>query len=65
MWEQENKKKHQVKIEELIEMNGFVYLSTPRRNKRGGGTAIVANMHKFYLSKLNMKIPRRVEAVWG
>ena len=66
IWEQENKKKHQQKIEELIELNGLEYISTPRKKgKRGGVTAIIANLHKFNLSKLNVKVPRKVEAVWG
>ena len=66
VWEQISSKKHQRKIEELLEMKGIQYVSTPRRTgKRGGGAAIAVNLEHYTLSKLNVKIPRAVETVWG
>ena len=66
VWESITNKKHQMKIEELFEMNGIKYISTPRRKrKRGGGAAIAVKLRDFSISKLNVHIPSRVEAVWG
>ena len=42
VWEKSESKKHQFKIEELLELKGLKYISTPRPgNRRGGGAAIV------------------------
>ena len=65
IWEKESSKTHARKIEELLELRGIKYISTPRRNKRGGGAAIIVNLANFTLSKLNVHIPKQVEAVWG
>ena len=65
VWEKETSKKHAKKIEELLELQGIKYISTPRRNKRGGGAAVAVNLAKFSISKLNVQIPKKVEAVWG
>ena len=44
IWEQSENKRHQYKIEEMFEMKGFKYISTPRPgNRRGGGAAIIVN----------------------
>ena len=59
-------KKHQYKIEELFEMKGFKYISTPRPGtRRGGGAAIVVNTEFYSISKLNVLIPGNLEIVWG
>ena len=51
--EQENKK-HQSKLEELFEMSGIKYISTPRPGaQRGGGAAIAVRLEKFSISKLS------------
>ena len=66
VWEKKESKKHQKGIENLLEMKGISYISTPRPGtKRGGGTAIAANPVKFFLSKLNIEIPKPIEVVWG
>ena len=66
VWEKISSKRHQEKIEEMLELKGLKYISTPRRNgRRGGGAAIIVNLENFSLSKLNIKIPRLVETVWG
>ena len=66
IWEKLEKKKHQQKIEELFELKGIKYVSNPRRNgKRGGGAALAVNLERFTISKLNIHVPRNVEAVWA
>ena len=41
VWEKMENKKHQSKLEELLEIEGIQYISTPRPGaKRGGGAAI-------------------------
>ena len=66
IWEKKENQKHQNKIEELFELKGIKYVSTPRPGtKRGGGAAIAVRTEKFVLSKLNIPIPRCIEIVWG
>ena len=58
--------KHQAKIEEIFEMKDTKYFSTTRPGvKRGGGAAITARGNKFYISKLNIEIPKPLEIVWA
>ena len=54
VWEKSENRKHQFKIEELFEMKGMKYISTPRPGaRRGGGAALVVNTETFTISKLN------------
>ena len=66
VWKKKENKKHQFKLEEMLEMKGVKYISTPCPGaKRGGGAAIAVRMEKFNISKLNIPIPKSVEVVWG
>ena len=66
VWEKLENKKHQFKLEELLELKGIQYISTPRPGaRRGGGAAIAVRMAKFFISKLNIAAPGSVEVVWG
>ena len=66
IWEQSENKRHQYKIEELYELKGYKYISTPRPgNRRGGGAAIVVNTARLSVSKLNVENPNGLEIVWG
>ena len=66
VWEKLENKKQQSKIEELLYMEDMFYISTPRPGtRRGGGAAIVADLAKFNLKKLNIAIPKPIEVVWG
>ena len=66
VWEKKENVQHQSAIEEMLEMKGISYISTPRPGvKRGGGTAIASCPKKFSLVKLHIEIPRSVEVVWG
>ena len=66
VWEKKENLQHQSCIEEMLELKGIAYISTPRPGaRRGGGTAIAACPKKFSLTKLHIEIPRSVEVVWG
>ena len=66
VWTKSENKNHQFKTEELFELKGLKYISTPRPGiKRGGGAAIVVNTEKFSISKLNVETPTSLEVVWG
>ena len=66
MREKTRNKKHRFKIEELFELRGLKYISTPRKGlRRGGGAAIIVDDSSYTVSKLNVSILRRLEIVWG
>ena len=66
VWEKQENKKHQFKLEELLQMKGIKYISTPRPGaQRGGGAAIAVRLDRFTVSKLNIPFPKSVEVVWG
>ena len=66
VWQKIENKKHQFKIEQMLEMKGIKYISTPRPGaKRGGGAAIAVRLDRFSISKLNIAIPHSIEIVWG
>ena len=66
IWEKSTNKKHQKKLEEMFEMKGILYISTPRPGvKRGGGVALAADPARFLLSKLNVPNPDQLEVSWG
>ena len=66
VWEKTENKKHQFKIEEMLELCGIKYISTPRPGaQRGGGAAIAVRTENFQISKLNILIPKSVEVLWG
>ena len=66
VWEKSENKKHQRKIEELLEMKQISYISTPRPGaKRGGGAAIAFSSDRFSVAKLNIPIPKPLEIVWA
>ena len=64
IWQKSENKNHAQKIEEMLEMEGLQYISTPR--PRGwGGAAIIVNQDRFTLEKLKINIPHNLEVVWG
>ena len=66
VWQKQENKKHQEKIEKMFEISGIKYISTPRPGtKRGGGAAIAVRTQNFTISKLNIAIPKSAEVVWG
>ena len=69
IWEQEDNRNHQYEIEKMLELSGLAYISAARPpNAKGisyGGAAIVVNLQKISLEKLNVNVPKNLEAVWG
>ena len=65
VWQKTTSKKHRFEIEKMLQLHGLKYISTPRLHKRGGGAAIVANLSKFSLEKLDVIINDKLEIVWG
>ena len=66
VWQKEDDTKYQGKIEELLELDGIKYISTPRSGaRRGGGAALALRLENFTLTKLNIPIPKSLEVVWG
>ena len=63
VWQVTESRKHQEAIEQLLELHGVKYVSTPRPGaRRGGGTALACNEEHFHMSKLNIAIPSPLEA---
>ena len=46
-------------------MDGLQYISNPRKVRRGGGTAIIANTRVYNIEKLSIFPPSPLEVVWG
>ena len=65
IWEVKEKKQHQNKIDEALELEGVKYISNPRPDRRGGGAAITLIEGNFTLTKLDIGIPKGLEVVWG
>ena len=66
VWEQEEKEEHAHKIEEMLELDGLHYISKSRPSSmRGGGVAIITNLEKFSIQKLEIHIPSNLEVIWG
>jgi hypothetical protein len=66
VWEKSENKKHQSKIEHMLEIDNISYISTPRPGeRRGGGAGIAINPSRFSVTKLNIYIPNPLEIVWA
>ena len=50
----------------MLELNGLKYISTSRpKTTKGGGAAIVVNLEKYSVEKLDIIIPSNLDVVWG
>ena len=66
VWQQSENRRHQDAIEELLELRGIKYVSAPRPGaRRGGGTALACSEEFFHLTKLNITIPKPLEACFA
>ena len=66
VWEKSENKGHQKSIEAALELKGLKYVSTPRPGaRRGGGTALLSAEKNFHLTKLNINIPKPLEACFA
>ena len=64
IWQKLESKRHNYKIEEMLEMKGIHYISTPRPgSRRGGGVAMAFPASRFDVSNLNIEIPKPVECL--
>ena len=65
-WHKEDKKKHKNDVERLLHMEGLKFLSNPRPpGKRGGGCAVIADLTKYSLERLDIPNTNRLEICWG
>ena len=67
VWEDDNNVDHKKKVEEALELKGILYLSNPRPNRKGGGTAITLcdQSGRFSLIKIPVCVPTDLEVCWG
>ena len=66
VWQKEENKRHQKCIESMLELRGIKYVSTPRPGaQRGGGVALACSQERFTLSKLNILVPKPLEACFA
>ena len=65
IWEKQEDKKHAATIEKLCEMKGLGYFSTPRPNKRGGGSALIVNEKSFAVKHYKPENPDNLEVTFG
>ena len=65
IWEKKESKKHQYKIEEMFQMKGISYISTPRPNRRGGGSAITCDDRNFYIKEIKIPNPNNLEVTFA
>ena len=66
IWEQKENKQHMSEIETMLQIEGFKYISTSRpTNKSGGGVALVVNLKKYSVEKIDIFTPNNLEVVWG
>ena len=69
IWEDSDNILQANKVEEALEIHGIKYISTPRKNRGGGGAAItLISDSPFYLTKLDASIQsgeENLEVCWG
>ena len=66
VWELSEKKEHALEVEKMLELDGLHYLSKSRpTSKRGGGVAIITNLEKFSIKRLDISTPSNLEVIWG
>ena len=66
VWEKKESRRHQRAIEEMLEIKGIKYISTPRvGGRRGGGVAIAYSPENFQVSKLNVEVPSPLECLFA
>ena len=65
IWEKKESKLHNYKINEMFEMKGISYISTPRPNRRGGGSAITCSNKSFYIKEISVPNPDNLEVTFA
>ena len=65
VWENKEKKAHRRKIDDLFQMDGITYISTPRPNRRGGGSAITCDDVNFFIKEIKVDNPFNLEVTFA
>jgi hypothetical protein len=65
VWEKRESKKHKLKIEEMLEMEGISYISTARPDRRGGGCAITCDISQYHLMEIKLDNPDNLEVTFA
>ena len=52
VWQVKEKRSHKTKLQNMLELKGISYISTPRPNHRGGGCAITCNDNRFTMKEI-------------
>ena len=65
VWERKENKKQKFRIEEMLEMQNISYISTPRPNRRGGGSAITCDDTLYHLKEIKVHNPDNLEVTFA
>ena len=64
-WQQSTNQKYQKEVERMLELRGLKMVSNPRKYKRGGGVAIVADLSQVSIQPLEIPNLHNLEIVWA
>ena len=64
IWEPKSNKKHLKEIERMFEIDGLKMISYPRKYRRGGGVAIVADISAVSMKLLDVPNPDNLEVLF-
>ena len=65
VWQKKESKNHKGKIEEMLEISGISYASTPRPGRRGGGSAITCDEKKYDMKHIRVENPDELEVTFA
>ena len=65
VWERKENKKQKFRIEEMLEIRNISYISTPRPNRRGGGSAITCDDTLYHLKEIKVHNPDNLEVTFA
>ena len=69
IWEKTDDPKMESEIKKMLELNGLLYVSSPRpldpHGRAYGGTAIIMNTVTFEWKDLQVFVPQGLEVTWG
>ena len=69
IWEDTENHSYRDEMEKMFQLNGLLYLSTPRPKNGGkaayGGAAFIINTSKYSYHPVNVQVPKDLEIIWG
>lgn len=65
VWEQKENKRQKFKIEEMLQTEDISYISTPRPNRRGGGSALTCDDTLYHLKEIQIDNPDNLEVTFA